>query len=50
LDAIAAETLSRLFAKLQRKGLIDVDRRHIRLADPVRLDLFAQGYSKATFN
>jgi CRP/FNR family transcriptional regulator len=47
---ITAETLSRLFAKLQRKGLIHVDRRHIRLADPVRLDLIAQGYSKATFN
>lgn len=40
---ITAETLSRLFAKLQRKGLIHVHRRHIRLLDPVRLGLIAQG-------
>ena len=40
---IAPETLSRLFAKLQRKGLIDVDRRRIRLSDPIRLDKVRQG-------
>jgi CRP/FNR family transcriptional regulator len=40
---ITAETLSRLMAKLQKRGLIDVDRRNIRLADPIRLDLIAQG-------
>jgi CRP/FNR family transcriptional regulator len=40
---ITAETLSRLFAKLQRMRLVDVDRRNIRLADPIRLDLIAQG-------
>ena len=40
---ITAETLSRLMAKLQRKGLIDVDRRHVRLVDPIRLDLISQG-------
>jgi len=40
---ITPETLSRLIAKLHRKGLIDVDRRRIRLVNPVRLDLLAQG-------
>ncbi len=40
---ITAETLSRLMAKLQRKGLVDADRRHIRLVDPIRLDLISQG-------
>lgn len=40
---ITAETLSRLFAKLQNKGLIEVDRRHIRLVDPLRIDMLAQG-------
>ncbi len=40
---ISPETLSRLIAKLQREGLIDVDRRCIRLVDPIRLDLIAQG-------
>jgi len=40
---IAPETLSRLIAKMQRKGLIDVDRRRIRLLNPVRLRLMAQG-------
>lgn len=40
---ITAETLSRLFAKFRRKHLIDVDRRHICLLDPMRLDLIAQG-------
>jgi len=40
---VTAETSSRLFAKLQKKGLIEVDRRHIRLLDPVRLGLIAQG-------
>ena len=40
---ITPETLSRLFAKLQSKGLIDVDRRNILLVDPIRLDLLAQG-------
>jgi CRP/FNR family transcriptional regulator len=43
--SITAETLSRLMAKLQRKGLIEVDRRQIRLVDPIRLDLMAQGIS-----
>jgi CRP/FNR family transcriptional regulator len=40
---ITAETLSRLLAKLQKRGLIVADRRDIRLADPIRLDLIAQG-------
>lgn len=40
---ITPETLSRLIAKFRRKGLIDVDRRHIRLVDPIRLDQIAQG-------
>jgi CRP/FNR family transcriptional regulator len=40
---ISPETLSRLIAKFMRNGLIDVDRREIRLADPIRLDLIAQG-------
>ncbi|MFQ5548709.1 MAG: helix-turn-helix domain-containing protein [Woeseia sp.] len=40
---ITSETLSRLFAKMHRKELIDVDRRRIRLVDPVRLDLIARG-------
>jgi CRP/FNR family transcriptional regulator len=40
---ITPETLSRLFAKLQRKGLIEADRRQIRLVDPIRLDLMSQG-------
>jgi CRP/FNR family transcriptional regulator len=40
---IAPETLSRLIAKMHRKGLIDVDRRRIRLLNPVRLGLMAQG-------
>ena len=40
---IAPETLSRLIAKLHRKGLIDVNRRRIRLLNPVRLGLMAQG-------
>ena len=40
---ISPETLSRLITKLQRKDLIDVDRRLIRLVDPNRLDLIAQG-------
>jgi len=40
---IVPETLSRLIAKLHRKGLIDVDRRRIRLLNPVRLGLMAQG-------
>ncbi len=40
---ITPETLSRLFAKLRGKGLIDFDRRKIFLADPIRLDLIARG-------
>lgn len=40
---ITPETLSRLLAKLRGKGLIDVDRRRIFLADPIRLELIAQG-------
>jgi len=40
---ITPETLSRLVGKLERNGLIDTDRRHIFLADPIRLDLIAQG-------
>lgn len=42
---ITAETLSRLFAKLQRDGVIDVERRQVFLADPIRLELIAQGIS-----
>jgi len=42
---ITPETLSRLFAKFQKRGLIDVNRRHIFLADPIRLGLVAQGIS-----
>jgi len=42
---ITHETLSRLFTKMQRKGLIEIDRRHVFLADPIRLDLIAQGVS-----
>ena len=42
---ITPETLSRLFAKLQRKGLIDIDRRQVFLSDPARLDLINQGVS-----
>jgi CRP/FNR family transcriptional regulator len=42
---ITPETLSRLIAKLQNKGLIKVDRRHIFVVDPIRLDLIAQGVS-----
>ena len=37
------ETLSRLLSKLQKRGLIDIDRRQVRLVDPLRLDLVAQG-------
>jgi CRP/FNR family transcriptional regulator len=40
---ITAETLSRLLTKLQRKGLIEIDRRKILVLDPARLDLIAQG-------
>lgn len=40
---ITPETLSRLIVKLHRKGLVDVDRRCVRLVDPVRLELLAQG-------
>ncbi len=40
---ITPETLSRLFTKFQRGGLIDIERRHIFLADPIRVDLIAQG-------
>jgi CRP/FNR family transcriptional regulator len=40
---ITPETLSRLIAKLQSKDLIDVDRRNVRLVDPIRLDMIAQG-------
>jgi CRP/FNR family transcriptional regulator len=40
---IATETLCRLFTKFRRRRLIDVDRRHICLLDPLRLDLIAQG-------
>lgn len=41
--AVSPETLSRLLAKLSKKKLICVDRRRIRLVDPQRLDLIAQG-------
>lgn len=43
--SISAETLSRQLAKLQRMKLIGVDRRNIRLIDPTRLGLVAQGVS-----
>ena len=42
---VSPETLSRLLAKLSRKGLIDVDRRQIHLKDPLRLNLIAEGVS-----
>jgi len=42
---IRPETLSRLFTKFQKRGLIDIDRRQVFLADPNRLDLIAQGVS-----
>lgn len=44
---ISPETLSRLLAKLRRRGLIDVDRRQIQLVDPIRLELIAQGVGLA---
>ncbi len=40
---IAPETLSRSIARLHRKGLIDVDRRRIRLLNPVHLEMLAEG-------
>ncbi len=40
---IAAETLCRLLTRFRRRHLIDVDRRHFCLLDPLRLDLIAQG-------
>ena len=40
---ITPETLSRLIAKLQKVGLIDVDRRRIRFLNPIRLGLMARG-------
>jgi CRP/FNR family transcriptional regulator, anaerobic regulatory protein len=40
---ISSETLSRLLARLQRKRMIAVDRRHIRLLDSARLELIAIG-------
>jgi len=44
---IAPETLSRLFAKLKREELIDVDHRHVFLSDPNRLDMLNQGVSQS---
>jgi CRP/FNR family transcriptional regulator len=41
--SISPETLSRLLTKFKRRRLIGVDRRRIRLLDPQRLDLIAQG-------
>lgn len=40
---ISPETLSRMLAKFHRQKLIDVDRRKVRLVDPTRLSLIAQG-------
>lgn len=40
---ISPETLSRLLSSFSRKRLIEVRRRKIRLLDPLRLDLVAQG-------
>lgn len=40
---IAAETLSRLLAKLQQEDLIEVKRRRVRLTDPEHLHLVANG-------
>lgn len=40
---ITPETLSRLLGKLQKTGLIEVDRRHVFLTDPMRLNQIAQG-------
>lgn len=42
---ITPETLSRLISKIQGKGLIEVDRRNVRITDPIRLDMLAQGIS-----
>ena len=42
---VSPETLSRLLTKLNKKNLICVDRRQVRLVDPQRLDLIAQGVS-----
>ena len=39
---ITPETLSRLLAKLQNMGLIEVDRRHIFVVEPIRLGLIAR--------
>jgi CRP/FNR family transcriptional regulator len=41
------ETLSRLLAKLHRNGLIEVDRRQVRLIDALGLDMIAQGVAGA---
>lgn len=41
--AISPETLSRLLSKLRRQRLIVVNRRHVRLVDPERLKLLAEG-------
>ncbi len=43
--SITAETLSRQLAGLHKMKLIRVDRRNIRLVDPARLGLVAQGAS-----
>ena len=43
--SISAETLSRQLAGLQKSKLIRVDRRNIRLIDPAKLNLVAQGAS-----
>lgn len=44
---ITPETLSRLIAKFRRRQLIDARRRYIRLLDPQRLDLIAQGVTSS---
>jgi len=41
--SISPETLSRLLAKLHGLGLVDVDRRNVRLVDVTGLDQIAQG-------
>lgn len=40
---LAVETISRLFTRFQEEGLIQVDRKHIKLLDPDRINLIAFG-------
>ena len=38
---LAVETISRLFARLQEQGVLEVDHRHIKLCDQERLQRLA---------